>query len=217
MVKSIALVSLGNGVGKTTISLNLALALQKLGYKVLLFDADFTKKNLVEHLDIQTVPTHIGHVFDGDAHMHDAIYTHLSGLKIVPSFVHNYDTLSYHYQDLLGDYDYIILDTPSQPENLSIVLENVDEAFIVHSPEHSSKIVMDAADMLSRVKVLNLGVILNHSLERSTSELFGNPVVEKIPPDKDIAKSFAQRNLVVHVYPKGQAANTFYRLARRLG
>jgi MinD-like ATPase involved in chromosome partitioning or flagellar assembly len=216
MARSIALVSLGNGVGKTTISLNLALALQKLGHKVLLFDADFTKNNLLDHLDIHNMPVHIGQVLDGEIHINDSIYTHFTGLKIIPSMKHDYDKFSYNYQDLLGDYEYIILDTPVQPEYLRIVLENADDAFIVHNPEHSSKDVMDAIDMLSKMRILNLGIILNNSSERSVDILLDHPIVEKIPTDKDIAKSYAMKNPVVHTHPKSKAAKKFNRLAKKL-
>jgi MinD-like ATPase involved in chromosome partitioning or flagellar assembly len=217
LVRSIAVVSLGKGTGKTTISLNLALALRKLGYRVLLFDADFTKNNLLEHLDIHNIPVHIGHVLDGDTHINDSVYTHFTGLKIIPSSIHDYDKFSYNFPNLLGDYDYIILDTPMQPEHLSIVLENADEALIVHSPEYSSKNVMDSAEMLSRMKVLNLGIVLNRFSERGADELLGQPIIEKIPPDKDITKSYAMKNPVVYTHPKSKAAKKFHNLAKKLG
>ena len=217
MARSIAIVSLGEGTGKTTLALNLGLALRQLGHRVLVFDADFTKKNMSEHLEIHDMPTHIGQVLEGDAHINDAIYTHVTGLKIIPSMIHDYGKFSYHYQDLLGNYDYIILDTPIDLKNLELVLSNADEAVIVHSPEHSSKQVADAIELLSRLKILNLGIVLNRSSEDSVSSMFDHPILEKIQDHKDIKESYTLKNPVMHTHPKSPVNKKFQRLAKRFG
>jgi MinD-like ATPase involved in chromosome partitioning or flagellar assembly len=220
MVKSIAIVSLGKNTGKTTVALNLGLALHQLNHKVLVFDTDFTKNNMLEHLEIHNLPKNISQVLEGDTHITDVVYKHISGMKLIPSAIHNstnhgYDLLSYHYQDLLGDYDYIILDTPIEQPHLDIVLQNADEAIIVHSPNHSSKIVFDAINLLSRLKVLNLGIVLNNSSEDSVDEIYGYPILEKIPTHKDIKKSYELKNPVLHTHPKSKIAPKFHRLAKR--
>jgi cellulose biosynthesis protein BcsQ len=163
------------------------------------------------------MPLTIGNVFDGEAHINDAIYKHISGMKILPSRKHDYDKLSYHYQDLLGDYDYIIIDTPSESQHLDNVLENADEALVIHSPEYSSKNVVDAIELLSRLKVLNLGIVLNRFSEKGTDELFGHPILEKIPLHKDITESYRMKNPVVHTHPKSMVSKKFHKIAKRLG
>jgi len=217
MVRSIAIVSLGEATGKTTIALNLGLALHQLGHRVLVFDADFTKKNMLEHLDIHNMPVHIGHVLEGDTHINDAVYKHITGLKIIPSIIHNYDKFSYHYQDLLADYDYIILDTPIQLQNLELVLKNASEAVIVHAPEYSSKAVSDAIDLLTRLKVVPLGIVLNNFSEDSANSMFDHPILEKIQHHKDIGQSFKLKNPVVYTHPKSPVTKKFQRLAKRFG
>jgi septum site-determining protein MinD len=217
MARSIAIVSLGQGNGKTTLALNLGLALRALNYKVLVLDADFSKNNMIDYLGIHDIPITMENVLTDQSHIHDAIYKHVSGLKILPSRIHNYDKLSYHYQDLLGDYDYILIDTPSEFQHLENVLQNADEALIIHGPNYSSKIVMDATNLLSRLKVLNLGVVLNKFSEKSADELLGNPVIEKIPLSKDIDKSFKMRNPVLHTHPKSKISKKFHMIAKRLG
>jgi septum site-determining protein MinD len=216
MVRSIAVVSLGQGTGKTTLALNLGLALHNLNHRVLVFDTDFTKKNMLEHLDIHNIPMTIGQVLNGEAHINDAIYKHVTGLKIIPSTIHGYDNFSYHYQDLLGDYDYIILDTPSEQEHLDTVLRNADEAIIIHGPQHSSKNVMDAMNLLNQLKVLNLGIVLNNSHENSTNQLFDYPVLEKIPTHKDITLSYRLKNPLIQIRPRSQISMKFNRLAQKL-
>jgi MinD-like ATPase involved in chromosome partitioning or flagellar assembly len=220
MVRSIAIVSLGKNTGKTTIALNLGLALHRLNHKVLVFDTDFTKNNMLEHLEIHDVPSDISQVLEGDKHITDVVYKHISGMKLIPSTKHSsdtlgYDKLSYHYQDLLADYDYIILDTPSEQPYLELVLKNADEALIVHSPEHSSKIVFDAINLLSRLKVMNLGIVLDKTPEDSINEIYGYPILEKIPTHKDIKKSYGLKNPLLHTYPKSKVSRKFHRLAKR--
>jgi septum site-determining protein MinD len=217
MVRSIAIVSYGQGTGKTTLALNLGLALHQLNHKVLVFDSDFTQKNMLDHLDIQNMPINIGQVLNDNAHINDAVYRHITGLKIIPSAIHDYDNFSYHYEDLLADYDYIILDTPVQPLNMELVLKNADEALIVHSPEFSSKIVSDAINTLARLKILNLGIVLNKFSENSTNELFDYPIIEKIPLHKDITKSYQLKNPVVHTHPHSKVSKQFHRIAKKLG
>lgn len=220
MAKSIAIVSLGKKTGKTTVALNLGLALHQLNHKVLVFDADFTKKNMLEHLEIHNLPSDISQVLEGDKHMTDVVYKHISGMKLIPSTIHTsetrgYDLLSYHYQDLLGDYDYIILDTPIEQQHLELVLKNADEALIVHSPEYSSKNVLDTISLLNRLKVLNLGVVLNKSSEDSFDTVCGYPILEKIPMHKDITNSYKLKNPLLHTHPKSKMAPKFHRLAKR--
>jgi septum site-determining protein MinD len=217
MVRSIAVVSLGQGTGKTTIALNLGLALHQQGYRVLVFDADFTKRNMIEHLDINNIPVSVGQVLNGDAHISDAIYKHVTGLKIIPSTIHSYDNLSYHYQDLLADYDYIILDTPIQLPHLETVLENAGEALIVHSPDYSSKFIADAMALLYKLRVLNLGILLNNFSEESVNDLLDYPILEKIPTDDDIKSSFKLKNPVLQTHPQSNVSKKFRRLAKRLG
>jgi cellulose biosynthesis protein BcsQ len=177
---------------------------------------------MLEHLDLHNIPINLSQVFQDDAHIKDVIYKHVSGIRLIPSNVHSssmieqdYNKLGYHYQDLLGDYDYIILDTPSQAPYLETVLKNADEALIIHTPSYSSKNVMDAMNLLNRLKVLNLGIVLNNFSEDGADEIFDHPILEKIPTHNDITKSYKHKNPLLHTYPKSKIAPKFHRLAKR--
>jgi len=217
MVRVISIISLGEGTGKTTTALNLGLLLHNMNNRVLVFDTDFNKHNMIDHLDIHNLPVDIGHVLDGESHINNAIYKHTTGLRIIPSKIHDYQDLSYHFQDLLGDYDFIILDTPSKQPDLDVVLKNSNEAIIVHHPKYSSKIILDASDLLERHKILNLGIVLNGVVDGSVDEIFQNPVLVKIPEHKDIVRAFALKNPVVYTHPKSLITKRFELLAKLLG
>ncbi len=216
MARVISIISLDRGNGKTTVALNLGLALHQKNRRVLVFDADFTKNNMIEHLSVSSLPVTIKQVLDNKAHMNEAIYRHITGLKLIPSIIHDYNNFSYYFEDLLADYDYIILDTPKEVSLLDVVLKNSDEAMIVHSPTYSSKIVADAIDMLSRRGIMNLGIIMNNSADNSADALLDYPVIMKIPTDKYISKSFEMKNPVVHTHPGSNAARKFRILAEML-
>jgi len=217
MARYISIISSGKGIGKTTVALNLGLALHKIKQKVLVFDADFSKPNLIEHLDIDALPITLEDVFNGNNHVFDSIYRHASGLKIIPSLALNdYSKLSYHLQDLAADYDFVIMDTPQDILDLTEVLKNSNEAIIVHSPEYSSKIVIDAIDLLRNHRITNLGIILNKSTQESVDSIYDAPVLEKLPDDIHIRKSFELKHPVLHSYPSSVASKKFMHLAKRL-
>jgi MinD superfamily P-loop ATPase len=95
-------------------------------------------------------------------------------------------------------------------------LPNVNEAIIIHDPNYSSKIVLDAINKLSDFKILNLGIVLNNCSKDSVNTLFEYPVIEKIPTHKDILKSYNLKNPVVHTHPKSEVTKRFSNLARKL-
>jgi len=83
-VKVIAVTGGKGGVGKTTISVNLAVAIATLGRDVMLVDADLGLANVDVLLGLHT-RFHLGHVVAGECALEDAIVTGPHGLQIVPA------------------------------------------------------------------------------------------------------------------------------------
>ena len=82
-VKVIAVTGGKGGVGKTTVSTNLALSIAARGREVMLVDADFGLANVDVVLGLHT-RFHLGHVLSGDCTLEDAIVTGPRGLQVVP-------------------------------------------------------------------------------------------------------------------------------------
>jgi flagellar biosynthesis protein FlhG len=83
-VKVIAVTGGKGGVGKTTVSANLAVAIAAQGRDVMLVDADFGMANVDVVLGLHT-RFHLGHVVSGECLLEDAIVTGPHGLQIVPA------------------------------------------------------------------------------------------------------------------------------------
>jgi flagellar biosynthesis protein FlhG len=71
------------GVGKTFLSVNLALALRDLGYRCLLVDLDWGLANVDVALGLAP-RWHIGHVLAGECRVEDVLIEH-EGLAVVPN------------------------------------------------------------------------------------------------------------------------------------
>jgi len=83
-VKVVAVTGGKGGVGKTTVSANLAVSIAARGRDVMLVDADFGLANVDVLLGLHT-RFHLGHVLNGECTLEDAIVTGPHGLQVVPS------------------------------------------------------------------------------------------------------------------------------------
>ncbi len=219
MARFISIVSLRPNTGNTTVALNLGLALHTLGHKVIVLDADFSKINMLEHLYMNDLPTDLNAVTNNESHIFDSIITHKSGLRIIPSIKkneHQNAKIGLHLNELSPNNDFIILDMPKDKGLIDSLLGYADEALIVHSPEYSSKNVLDMQKILSKNKVTNLGVVLNKSHEGSVNSIFSTPVISKIPQNNVLVKSFQMKHPLIYLYPNSNVSKKFFHIAERL-
>src|ERR1700677_4046381 len=83
-VKVIAVTGGKGGVGKTTVSANLAVSIAAQGRDVMLLDADLGLANVDVMLGLHT-RFHLGHVVLGECSLEDDIVTGPHGLQVVPA------------------------------------------------------------------------------------------------------------------------------------
>ncbi|WP_440224662.1 MinD/ParA family protein [Dokdonella sp. MW10] len=83
-VKVIAVASGKGGVGKTSVSVNLATAMALAGKRTMLLDADLGLANVDVMLGLQPV-YNLAHLLNGDCSINDLILEGPHGLKIVPA------------------------------------------------------------------------------------------------------------------------------------
>jgi flagellar biosynthesis protein FlhG len=107
------------GAGKTTVSVNLALALQEKGFRVMLFDADLGLANAPILLGTRC-PFNISHVLSGEKTLADIIVTTPQNLRLISGASGNQilagltalqvGQLVQSFNDLPEELDYLIVD-----------------------------------------------------------------------------------------------------------
>lgn len=133
------------GVGKTTIAVNLAIALQSEGHSVLLVDADSTNPSVGFHLGMTKSNSGFKDVAKGAAHFNDVITIHSpSGLHVVNGtintkpFVITKD-MARRMMSMLRrtHYDFVIVDSQPGYYNMEAI-KYFDEIIIVTTPDMPS-------------------------------------------------------------------------------
>jgi len=156
--KFIAITSGKGGVGKSTISANLAYALHELGFKVGLFDADIGLANLDVLLKVNT-DKNILHVLKGEVEFKDIIVEIEKDFYLIPGDSGD-EILKYSDEflfdrfasslDALDDLDFLVIDTGAGiGKEVQTFLDAVDEVLIVTAPEPAA-----ITDAYAMIKVL---------------------------------------------------------------
>ena len=172
--KTLMLVSALSGEGKTTVSINLAVALAKNGKKVLLCDCDLRRPKVQRYLRVKaSSQSGVSTVLNGSCPIDNAIgyieelniYVMLSGpIPPNPSELLASEKSRATIEELKTKFDYIICDTPP----VAIISDAVafskymDGTILVARQNYASKkAIFDAYNKLKAVDANVLGVVLN--------------------------------------------------------
>ncbi len=234
MGRTIAMASGKGGVGKTTVTANLGVALAKLGQRTLVVDADIAMANLSLLFGIQSAPITLHDVLMGEAEIYDAMYDGPFGLKIIPSGLSLTAYRKVEPQKMEGllsriknEFDFILVDVPAGiGDNAIAALSSSGETILVVTPDPAS--LADALKtklMAERIGVKPIGAIVNmvrgikgEASEEDIRHVLELPVLGSIPDDIEVRKSFLMRKPkpVVLRNPNAKASRAFMRIAARL-
>lgn len=211
MGRVISLVSGKGGVGKTTITANLGIALAKRGLSVCLVDADIAMANLSLLLNMQNSPITLHDILLGEASIDDALYDGPAGIKFVPSglSLENYrrvdpERLQAIVDSLRPRFDFVLMDCAAGIERTVIAaIAASDEVLLIAMPTSPSIAdVLKAKITAQRLGSKPIGVLVNFYRQEKgeikkedVMKLLELPVLSTIPYDDEMRKSFMQENL----------------------
>jgi len=229
----IGIVSGKGGVGKTSFSANLAIALTMLGKKVVVVDCNVTTPHLSYYLGVQNFSTTLNNVFAGDVDAQFAPLDH-NGVMFIPASERFEDLKNVDMKDLdkitkklaaSGKFEFIILDSaPGLGREAIGVLNAANEIIFVTTPTAPN--IMDVARCDEVARVLGhkkFGMVLNmvrgkdHEITPSRAEeLFHMPVLGVVPFDENIMDSTAEGVPILWYKSKAPSCKYLLSIASRV-
>lgn len=241
-VKVIAVTAGKGGVGKTNVSINLAMALVKQGKKVLLLDADLGLANVDVMLGIHA-KYNLSHVIEGICPIEDIILTTKSGLKVIPassgtekmtqlSAIEHAGIIN-AFNELTEDIDYLIIDTAAGISDTVLSFARSSQELIVVVCDEPTSLT----DAYALIKVMRKRYNWSHfhilanmiNSPREGRELFAKlyrvadqfldvslDYIGAIPFDDKVRLSVKKQQPVITAFPKSDVANEFMSVAKNV-
>ncbi|HEB46918.1 MAG TPA: hypothetical protein ENI22_00420 [Candidatus Pacearchaeota archaeon] len=226
MGKTIGVVSLKGGVGKTSVVASLGAALSDFGKKTLLIDGNLSSPTLGLHLNIVNPEKTLHHVLSRKAHARDAIYGH-EGLHVMPASIFerasvNPLKLKDRIKGLKKRYDIILIDSsPSLDEETLAVMLASDGILVVTTPDHPTlSATIKAVKLAKQRGTPILGLILNKVHDKDfeislqdVEETLDVPVMAVIPYDVGVSQALSEMKPYTRYKSKSKGSEEFRRLA----
>ncbi len=237
--RAIAVAGGKGGVGKTTVSVNLGMALAIAGHQVILLDADMGLANVDVLLGL-TPTHHIGHLLDGSCGIEDLLLPAPHGLKVVPAGSGarrlaqlgngEHAAVIRAFDDLAVPPDYLLVDTAAGvSDNVAMFAAAADDVVLVVCDEPAS-----LTDAYALLKVLSreFGVrrfrmvanmvrnasearVLHQKLAR-VCDRFLDVALEfmgMVPHDERLKQAIRRQGAVVDLWPSSRSGQAFKQLA----
>ncbi len=226
------------GVGKTTVTANLGMALARLGRQVALVDADFGLRNLdlLLGLENRVVYTAV-EVFTGECRLEQALVKDKRepGLVLLPAAQNrNKEAVSPEQmqevvETLTKTYNYVIVDSPAGIEmGFKNAIIAAKEAIIVTTPEIAA--VRDAdrvVGLLEAQGIKRIHLIVNRLRPamvqvndmmsvQDVQEILAIPLIGVVPEDERVIVSTNRGEPLVLAENPSLAGTAFDNIARRL-
>lgn len=241
-VQVIAVTSGKGGVGKTSVSVNLSVAMAMAGKKVMLLDGDLGMANVDVMLGLQ--PTYnLSHVIEGKCTLDDTLLKGPAGLMVVPasSGKRNMAELTpaenaglvHAFSELHSPLDVLVVDTAAGIADSVITFSQASQEVIVVVCGDPASLT----DAYALIKVLNrehgvsriqvLANMVQNAMEareiyenlRRVAERFLDVTLNLmgfVPQDEWMRRAIRRQKAVVEVYPNSPSAEAFFSLIRKI-
>ncbi|MFC6439381.1 MinD/ParA family protein [Bowmanella sp. JS7-9] len=239
LVKVIAVTGGKGGVGKTNITLNTAIAMAKMGKKVMVLDADLGLANVDVMLGLR-VGKNLSHVLSGECLLEDVLVEGPYGVKIAPatSGTQSMTELSRvehaglirAFSELREKIDVLLVDTAAGISDMVLSFSRAaQDVMVVVCDEPTS-----LTDAYALIKLLNrdhgvfrFKIVANMVRNmREGQELFAKlskvtgrfldvalELVATVPYDENIRNAVRKQKALVEAYPSSPAATAITQLA----
>ncbi|MCU0242113.1 MAG: Mrp/NBP35 family ATP-binding protein [Vicinamibacteria bacterium] len=243
-IRNVLAVGAGKGgVGKSTVAVNLAVALRQEGARVGLLDGDVYGPNIPQMLGIRETPEadQQGRVLPPEAH---GIKVMSMGMLLPPeqAVIWRGPMLHKAIQQFLhdvcwGELDYLIVDLPPGTGDVSLSVAQivpVAGAIVITTPQEVSvSDVRKAVTMFKQLQIPVLGVVENMSHFvcghcQTRTDIFGTgggqkmademqiPFLGEIPMEPDVRQGGDAGQPIVHAHPEAPAARALLQVARNV-
>lgn len=227
------------GVGKTTVSINLAVGLRERGASVMLLDADLGLANVDVLLGLKPERS-LMHVLDGECELADVVIEGPKGIRIIPSasgFQRMAELTELERAGLLGAFgqleqtaDFMIVDTAAGIASNTLDFCDASQEVLVVVTDDPASIT----DAYATIKVLNqrtrrnrFRVLVNMGrYENAALQLFRRllEVTDRyldvsldycgfIPYDGAVRTAVKRRSCLLEAFPTAKSAQAFKKLA----
>ncbi|CAI6027218.1 MinD/ParA family protein [Cohnella sp. JJ-181] len=215
------------GVGKSNFSLNFALALQRRGFSVLLFDADIGMGNIDVLLGTPAA-YNLFHLLKRDKSIWEIIQEGPGGLRFIAGGSGFKDLIRLSDEELeyfaseiaklYGEVDYVLFDTGAglSKETLRFI-QAADETIVVTTPEPTS--ITDAYALMKMVKTMGQEAAFRLVVNRVGDDREGRqtsdnirqvaktylsldiPLLGFVPDDAHVSKAVKKQTALSYLYP----------------
>ena len=240
-VRVIAVTSGKGGVGKSNVTVNLAVSLAQSGDRVMVMDADMGLANIDVLLGLSP-RLNLSHVIHGEASLEETIVDGPAGIKIVPASsgiaamadltpAQNAGVIR-SFSELTQPVDVLLIDTAAGLSDSVVSYTRAAREVIVVVCDEPASIT----DAYAMIKVMNrdYGVERFHVLANQARDLKQGRelynklarVAEKfldvaldhlgsIPYDENLKKAVQKQQTVVEAYPRSPASTAFKQVAKQ--
>lgn len=241
-VQVIAVTGGKGGVGKSNVSVNLAIALADMGRRVVVLDADLGLANIDILLGISS-SRNIENVLKGECELRDIMVSGPGGIRIVPASsgtqklsqlnAMEHAGLIQAFSDLGDEMDVLIIDTAAGiSDTVMSFVRASQEVMMVVTDEPTS-----ITDAYAQIKLLNRdydvfrfrivanmvkspqeGHLLFSKLTRVTDRFLDVALqyVGAIPQDDALRRAVQRQKAVVEAYPRSKASQSFKAMAKKV-
>lgn len=241
-VQVIAVTGGKGGVGKSNLSVNLAIALAELGRRVVVLDADLGLANIDILLGINANKT-IENVLQGECSLREVMVQGPGGIRVVPASSGTQKLTQLNsreqagliqaFSDIGEDIDVLIIDTAAGiSENVMSFVRAAQEVIMVVTDEPTS-----ITDAYAQIKLLNRdyglfrfrivanmvktpqeGSALFAKLSKVTDRFLEVALqyVGAIPQDDALKRAVQRQKPVLEAYPRSKAALAFRAVAKKV-